>query len=88
MSFIQESLHESASLYQSGIEHVKRQIKDLKTENASYKTKMASLESEFEAQKESNDSLLKSIANLECEKSALIEDLEETEGNLQKVNLF
>ena len=91
MSFLKESLHESTTVYHSGIECIKRQIKDLKGENASCKTKMAALQNELNIQKESNAAAQKSKSTLESEKLALIEDLQETEANFQKViwrNIF
>ena len=67
------------------IEGIKRQIKDLKTENNVLKTKMESTQLELETIKKSEDSLTKSKAKLESDRLGLINDLEETEATLQKV---
>ena len=67
------------------IEGIKRQIKDLKTENNVLKTKMESTQLELETIKKSEDSLTKSKAKLESDRLGLINDLEATEATLQKV---
>ena len=46
---------------------------------------MESTQRELDTTKESNDSLTESKAKLESDKSGLIDDLAETEANLQKV---
>ena len=46
---------------------------------------MESMQRELDTKKESNDSLTESKAKLESDKSGLIDDLAETEANLQKV---